>query len=72
MDPNFRGASKKARDIFKRRDAYLEKTPETILDRNTILRNMRKDGINVSDEQEYNVFKEVAGGKKFLYDKYLK
>lgn len=72
MDPKYRGASAQTRKLFNSHDRYLERTPEIQVEKERIIRNMRRDGISDLDIDENRIFKELASGKRVLYDKYLK
>lgn len=66
------GASKHAKRAIKSVDTYIKHTPEATVDKNRVISNMRRDGIDVSIQDENRIFGEIANGKAALYDKYLK
>ncbi len=67
-----KGASANARKAFKRIDRYLDRSSDQTIETNRIVRNMISDGQHVDPSKEQSIFKEIAQGKKFLYDNYLK
>lgn len=66
------GATRRARQDLKSVDTYIKHTPEATVDKNRVISNMRKDGIDVSVQDENRIFGEIANGKSALYEKYLK
>lgn len=66
------GASRRAKRDLKAVDTYIKHTPEATVDKNRVVSNMMKDGIDVSTKDENRIFGEIANGKAALYDKYLK
>lgn len=66
------GASRRAKRDLKAVDTYIKHTPEATIDKNRVVSNMMKDGIDVSIQDENRIFGEIANGKAALYDKYLK
>jgi len=66
------GASRRAKRDLKAVDTYIKRTPEATVDKNRVVSNMMKDGIDVSTKDENRIFGEIANGKAALYDKYLK